>query len=39
VKANYAVTNFDSAFKPIDVASGIAIDQEKLLMLRTQYMF
>jgi phosphate-selective porin OprO/OprP len=39
VKANYAVTNFDSAFKTIDVASGIAIDQEKLLMLRTQYMF
>jgi phosphate-selective porin OprO/OprP len=39
VKANYAVTNFDSAFKPIDVANGIAIDQEKLLMLRTQYMF
>jgi phosphate-selective porin OprO/OprP len=39
VKANYAVTNFDSAFKPIDVTSGVAIDQEKLLMLRTQYMF
>jgi phosphate-selective porin OprO/OprP len=39
VKANYAVTNFDSAFKPLDVTSATAIDQEKLLMLRTQFMF
>jgi phosphate-selective porin OprO/OprP len=41
VKANYAVTNFDSAFKAIDVtnANNLTIDQEKLLMLRTQYMF
>jgi phosphate-selective porin OprO and OprP len=39
VKANYAITNFDSAFKPLDVTNATAIDKEKLLMFRTQYMF
>ncbi len=46
VKANYSYTKFDDAFAPIDVtgsngaksASAILKD-EKLLMIRTQYMF
>ncbi len=39
LKGNYAYTDFDSAFKPIDVTNNIAVDKEKLLMFRTQYMF
>jgi phosphate-selective porin OprO/OprP len=41
IKANYAQTNFDYAFKPIDVTSATAgaVDKERLLMFRTQYMF
>jgi phosphate-selective porin OprO/OprP len=40
LKANYAVTNFDYIFKPIDIAgAGTAVDQERLLSVRTQYMF
>jgi phosphate-selective porin OprO/OprP len=41
LKANYAQTNFDYAFKPIDVTSATtgAVDKERLLMFRTQYMF
>jgi phosphate-selective porin OprO and OprP len=43
-KANYAQTNFDYAFRPIDVTTSGAtpalnIDKERLLMFRTQYMF
>jgi phosphate-selective porin OprO/OprP len=44
MKANYAQTNFDYAFKPIDITAPTAspaqnIDRERLLMFRTQYMF
>jgi phosphate-selective porin OprO/OprP len=43
LKANYAQTNFDYAFKPIDINTTAApisnIDKERLLMFRTQYMF
>jgi phosphate-selective porin OprO/OprP len=39
VKGNYGITNLDQAYKPIDVTNTVPIDQEKLLMLRTQYMF
>jgi phosphate-selective porin OprO/OprP len=46
VKANYAYTRFDNEFKPIDVtgATGVKdgagyIKDEKLLMIRTQFMF
>ena len=43
MKANYAQTNFDYAFKPIDINTTAApistIDKERLLMFRTQYMF
>jgi phosphate-selective porin OprO/OprP len=40
VKANYAVTNFDYLFKPIDITSaGTVVDQERLLSFRTQFMF
>jgi len=39
VKANYAHTDFDSAFKPLDVTSVNPLDKERLLMFRTQYMF
>ena len=46
IKANYAYTKFDYAFRPIDVtgsdgvkdAAGL-IKDEKLLMIRTQFMF
>jgi phosphate-selective porin OprO/OprP len=40
LKANYAVTNFDYLFKPIDITSaGTVVDQERLLSFRTQFMF
>ncbi len=40
IKANYAQTNFDNAFAPLDVKSATAVvDKERLLMFRTQYMF
>jgi phosphate-selective porin OprO/OprP len=46
IKANYAYTKFDDAFRPIDVtgATGVKdgagfIKDEKLLMIRTQFMF
>jgi phosphate-selective porin OprO/OprP len=39
IKANYAQTNFDDAFKIIDTASVNPIDKERLMMFRTQYMF
>jgi phosphate-selective porin OprO/OprP len=43
LKANYAQTNFDYMFKPIDINTTAApisnIDRERLLMFRTQYMF
>jgi phosphate-selective porin OprO/OprP len=40
LKANYALTNFDYAFAPIDVTSATAVvDKEKMMMFRTQYMF
>jgi phosphate-selective porin OprO and OprP len=40
IKANYAQSNLDHAFAPLDVKSaGIAVDKERLLMFRTQYMF
>jgi phosphate-selective porin OprO/OprP len=46
IKANYAYTKFDDAFKPIDVtgSTGVKdgagfIKDEKLLMIRTQFMF
>ena len=41
IKANYAQTNLDSAFAPIDVSSvtGAPIDRERLLSFRTQFMF
>jgi len=40
LKGNYAQTNFDNAFAPIDVTSATAVvDRERLLMFRTQYMF
>ena len=46
VLLNYTYTKFDTAFKPIDVTNtagknddAIAIDNEKLLMLRTQFAF
>ncbi len=40
LKANYAQTNFDNAFAPLDVKSATAVvDKERLLMFRTQYMF
>jgi phosphate-selective porin OprO/OprP len=40
LKANYAQTNFDYAFAPIDVTSATAVvDKERLMMVRTQYMF
>jgi len=39
VKANYAHTDFDSVFKPLDVTSVNPLDKERLLMFRTQYMF
>ena len=40
LKANYAQTNFDYAFAPIDVTSATAVvDKERMMMFRTQYMF
>jgi phosphate-selective porin OprO/OprP len=41
MKANYAQTNLDHAFKPLDVAdvTGTPIDRERLLSFRTQFMF
>jgi phosphate-selective porin OprO/OprP len=43
LKANYAITNFDYAFNPIDVTGTVsaapAIDKERMMMFRTQYMF
>jgi phosphate-selective porin OprO/OprP len=42
VKANWAHTKFDNAFKPIDMSQGNSqkfIDSEDLLMIRGQYAF
>jgi len=41
IKANYAQTNLDNAFAPLDVVgvTGTPIDKEKLLSFRTQFMF
>ena len=43
MKANYAQTNFDYTFNPIDVAGTVAlspaVDRERIMMFRTQYMF
>jgi phosphate-selective porin OprO and OprP len=41
IKANYAQTNLDNAFAPLDVTSVTAapIDRERLLSFRTQFMF
>jgi phosphate-selective porin OprO/OprP len=40
IKANYAQTNLDNKIAPLDVVGATAaIDKEKLLMFRTQYMF
>jgi phosphate-selective porin OprO/OprP len=40
LKGNFAQTNFDNKFAPIDVTSATAVvDRERLLMFRTQYMF
>ena len=40
LKGNYAVTNLDNAYGPLDVVNATAVvDKEKLLMFRTQYMF
>ena len=43
IKADYARTKFDTAFKPIDVSNSSTytnyIDHEDLFMVRTQYMF
>lgn len=36
---NYTHTKYDSAFKPVDVATGTSNDSENLLMLRTQVAF
>ncbi len=36
---NYSRTKYDTAFIPIDVASGVVNDKEDLLMLRTQFAF
>jgi phosphate-selective porin OprO and OprP len=45
MRANYSYTKFDNAFAPIDVTgsngakTASAINDEKLLMIRTQFMF
>jgi len=39
LKANYAYSKFDHAFRPIDVTNAGLIKDENLLMFRTQYMF
>jgi phosphate-selective porin OprO/OprP len=40
VKGNFAVTNLDHAYAPIDITNATkVVDREKLLMFRTQYMF
>jgi phosphate-selective porin OprO/OprP len=41
IKANYAETNLDNKFAPLDVTgvTSAAVDKERLLMFRTQYMF
>ena len=42
IKANYAQTDLDNKFAPLDVTispSVASIDRERLLMFRTQYMF
>jgi len=41
IKANYAQTNLDNAFAPLDVTgvTGTPIDRERLLSFRTQFMF
>ena len=40
IKANYAQTNLDNKFAPLDVVNATAdVDKERLLMFRTQYMF
>jgi phosphate-selective porin OprO/OprP len=41
IKANYAQTNLDNKFAPLDVvgSTSTAVDRERLLMFRTQYMF
>ena len=40
IKANYAQTNLDNAFAPLDVNGATAvIDKERLLSFRTQFMF
>jgi phosphate-selective porin OprO/OprP len=40
LKGNFAQTNFDDKFAPIDVKNATAVvDRERILMFRTQYMF
>jgi phosphate-selective porin OprO/OprP len=40
IKANYAQTNFDYAFTPIDITSATAVvDKERMVTVRTQFMF
>jgi phosphate-selective porin OprO/OprP len=41
IKANYAQTDLDNKFAPLDVvgSTSTAVDRERLLMFRTQYMF
>jgi phosphate-selective porin OprO/OprP len=39
VMLNYAITNFDTAVKPVDVTGAIASKSEKVISLRTQLNF
>jgi phosphate-selective porin OprO/OprP len=40
VKGNYSYTRFDNVFAPIDITSSTRnVSDEKLFMIRTQYMF
>jgi phosphate-selective porin OprO/OprP len=41
IKANYAQTNLDNAFAPLDVVGIVStpVDKERLLSFRTQFMF
>ena len=41
IKANYAQTNLDNAFAPLDVAgiTSTPVDRERVLSFRTQFMF
>jgi phosphate-selective porin OprO/OprP len=40
VKGNYSYTKFDHEFAPIDITSSTRnVSDEKLFMIRTQYMF